>query len=166
MEYAMHILYTLSTFQTSTYSLTDQIEFMKKFTFLLMLSLGSFLLTNAQQVVQPKSGAAGTWRLLGTTHAAKTVDHDVINVAGPYDFFRKLKFKVTGTPLTIYKMFVTYDDGGQPEKIEVRYDVPKGGESRVIELAGGKRKLRTIQFWYETKYFQTNQADVTLFGMK
>ncbi len=121
---------------------------------------------NAQQVSHPRAGATGTWRLLGTTHARHTADHDVITVAGPYDFFRKLKFKVTDAPLNMIRMVVTFDDGGLPENIDVRYNIPKGGESRIIDLKGGKRKLRTVQFWYDTKGFLNGQADVTLFGMK
>ena len=50
---------------------------------------------NAQQVVQPKAGAAGQWKLIGQTHA----DHDTIIVTGSFDNFRNIKFKVTDTPL-------------------------------------------------------------------
>jgi hypothetical protein len=87
-------------------------------------------------------------------------------VAGPYDFFRSLKFKVTGAPLNMLRMIVRYDDGGAPEEIAVRYTIPRGGESRVIDLRGGKRKLRSVEFWYDTKSLLNAQADVTLFGIK
>lgn len=120
----------------------------------------------AQKVTQPRPGAIGSWRLLGTTHARHTADHDVIIIAGPYDFFRKLKFKVTDAPLNMLRMVVRYDDGGAPEKIDVRYNIPKGGESRVIDLRGGKRKLKSVEFWYSTKGILNGTADVTLFGMK
>ena len=65
----------------------------------------------AQKVVHPKGGAPGQWRLLGTTHANHTADHDAIVVQGPYDNFRKLKFKVTDAPLNMQHMVVTYDNG-------------------------------------------------------
>jgi hypothetical protein len=119
-----------------------------------------------QQAVQPKPGAPGQWRLIGQTHAKHTVDHDVIVVKGPYDNFRAIKFKVTDSPLQIYRMVVTYDNGA-PDKIDVRQNIPKGGESRVIDLRGaGKRSIRKIEFWYETKGILNGKADVTLFGMK
>jgi hypothetical protein len=121
---------------------------------------------NAQQVSHPKTAPAGTWRLLGTTHANHTADHDVITVQGPYDNFRKIKFKVTDAPLNLMHMVVTYDNG-VPDKIDVRENIPKGGESRVIDLKGvGKRSLRKIEFWYDTKGFLNGKADVTVFGMK
>ncbi len=87
-------------------------------------------------------------------------------MAGPYDYFRKLKFKVTDAPLNMIRMVVRYDDGGLPENIEIRFNIPKGGESRAIDLKGGRLKLKAIDFWYDTKGFLNGKADVTLFGQK
>jgi hypothetical protein len=120
----------------------------------------------AQQVVQPKPGAAGTWKLIGQTHADHGADHDTIIVKGPYDNFRKIKFKVTDAPLNMQHMVVTYDNGN-PDKIDIRQNIAQGGESRVIDLKGaGKRSIRRIDFWYDTKGFLKGKADVTVFGMK
>jgi hypothetical protein len=121
---------------------------------------------NAQKVVTPHGGANGTWKLLGTVKAKHSADHDAILVQGPYDYFRKLKFKVTDSPLNISKMVVRYDDGGLPENIETRFEIPKGGESRVIDLKGQKRKIKSVEFWYDTRGFLNGKADLTLFGMK
>lgn len=136
-------------------------------TCLLALCITVFVpLIHAQTAVsKPRQGAAGTWRILGTVSAAHTADHDKIVVAGPYDYFRRLKFKVTDAPLNMIRMVVTYDDG-LPEKIDIRFDIPQGGESRVIDLKGGRRKLRSVEFWYDTKGFLKGRADLTLFGMK
>jgi hypothetical protein len=121
---------------------------------------------HAQQVVKPKPGAAGTWRLIGQTHADHGADHDTIVVQGPYDNFRKIKFKVTDAPLNMQRMVVTYDNGA-PDNIDIRQNIAQGGESRVIDLRGvGKRSLRRIDFWYDTKGFLKGKADVTVFGMK
>ena len=120
---------------------------------------------DAQRVSTPRAGAVGSWRLLGTVSAKHTADHDAIIVRGPYDYFRKLKFKVTDAPLNVQRMIVTYD-GGAPERIDTRFSIPKNGESRVIDLRGGSRKLKSVEFWYDTKGLLNGQADVTLFGMK
>jgi hypothetical protein len=80
----------------------------------------------AQQVVQPKPGAAGTWRLIGQTQADHAVDHDTIVVQGPFDNFRKIKFKVTNAPLNMQRMVVTYDNGA-PDNIDIRQNIPQGG---------------------------------------
>ena len=121
----------------------------------------------AQTIVrQPRPGVAGTWRLLGTVQARLVADHDKIIVAGPYDHFRRINFKVTGAPLNIERMIVTYDDRGLPEKIENRFNIPEGGESRIIDLSGGKRKIRTVEFWYKTNGILNGRANLTLFGIK
>jgi hypothetical protein len=137
-----------------------------------LITLFSFLIfticINAQQVQvsQPRSGAPGSWRILGSVQANLRADHDVIVVAGPYDYFRKLKFKVTNASLSMQRMIVRYDDGGRPENIDVRYNIPQGGESRIIDLIGGKRKIKSVEFWYDTKGILNGKAIVTLLGIK
>ena len=112
---------------------------------ILTLTFFIFCLSNlkSQQISQPRAGGLGTWRLLGHTQAKFTADHDAIYVAGPYDFFRRLKFKVTDAPINMIRMIVRYDDGGAPENIDIRFNIPQGGESRVIDLRGGRRKLKS-----------------------
>lgn len=133
---------------------------------LVMVLSGLFMQAQQVKVKQPRGGAPGTWRLLGTVEARLTADHDKIIVAGPYDYFRRLKFKVTDAPLNMQYMIVTYDGGGLPERVDIRYNIPQGGESRVIDLKGGKRKIRTVEFWYKTSSLFKGRANLTLFGIK
>jgi hypothetical protein len=118
-----------------------------------------------QQVKRGKPGPAGSWRVIGTTVANFAADHDGIAVAGPFDDFRKIKFKVTDAPLDLMRMQITYD-GGTTQKIETRHSIPQGGESRVIDLPGAKRSIRRIDFWYDTKGILRGKAKVTIVGMK
>ena len=133
---------------------------------MLLFFSGSCVLAQQVKVRQPKAGVIGSWRLLGTVQAKLVADHDIIVVAGPYDFFRKLKFKVTDAPLDMQRMIITYDGGGLPENINIRFNIPQGGESRIIDLQGGRRKIRTVEFWYKTSSLFRGRADLTLFGMK
>jgi len=136
------------------------------FAVLALATAGAALARAEKQVTHPNPGPPGSWRLIGQTHANHTADHDVIVVKGPYDNFRKIKFKVTDAPLNMHYMLVTYDNG-QPDRIDVRQNIPKGGESRAIDLKGvGTRSLRKVEFWYDTKGLLNGKADVTLFGMK
>ena len=92
-------------------------------------------LSFSQTVVSaPRPGTPGEWRYLGTVNARFTADHDAIVVQGPYDFFRRIKFKVTNAPINLIRLIVTYDDGGLPENIDTRFSIPAGGESRIIDL--------------------------------
>jgi len=121
---------------------------------------------DAQKVVAPRAGNPGSWRVIGTVEANFTADHDTLVVRGPFDDFRRIKFKVTNAGLNLQRLVVVYDNG-QPEKLEVRANIPKGGESRQIDLAGaGKRRIRRIDFWYDTKGVLNGKAHVTVFGMK
>jgi hypothetical protein len=121
---------------------------------------------HAQRVTQPRAGAAGAWRLIGTVEADRRADHDAIFVRGPFDDFRRVKFKVTNAGLNLDRMVITYDNG-VPDQINVRENIPQGGESRQIDLRGaGKRSIRKIEFWYDTKGLLKGKAKVTVFGMK
>jgi hypothetical protein len=118
-----------------------------------------------QTIKKAKPGKAGSWQILGTVQAKFTADHDAIIVVGPFDNFRKIKFKVTNAPLKMVRMTVTYGNG-TTEKIDTRFNIPKGGESRIIDLKGGSRKIKRVDFWYETKGLVNGRANVTLFGRK
>ena len=103
------------------------------------------------------------WKALGRTQASYKKDHDVIVVKGPADNFKAIKFKVTDAPLNLRRLVVTYDNNTK-ENLDVRENIPQGGESRPIDLRGGKRSIRRVEFWYDTKGMGRGKADVTLFG--
>lgn len=118
------------------------------------------------QVTRPRAGKVGQWRLLGSVEAGLTADHDTIVVSGPNDWFRRIKFKVTDAGLNLKRLVVTYENG-EPDRLDVREDIPRGGESRQIDLKGaGQRRIRRIDFWYDTKGVFSGRANVTVFGLK
>ena len=120
----------------------------------------------AQQVRAGKAAPVGSWQIIGTTQARFTADHDGIAVVGPFNNFRAVKLKVTGSGLRLVKMVITYGDGA-PDNIETRFDIPQGGESRTIDLRGvGQRIIRRIDFWYDTRGVARGMANVTIFAMK
>jgi hypothetical protein len=121
--------------------------------------------TMAAKEVKPSCGPPGTWCVIGTTHATNAADHDAIVVKGSHDDFRKIKFRVKDAPLNLRRMIVTYDNGTK-EDINTRDDIPKGGESRDIDLHGGQRSLKRIDFWYDTKGWMNGTADVTVYGLR
>jgi len=44
--------------------------------------------------------------------------------------------------------------------------MPMGGETRETEQNSGKRSLRTIEFWYDTRGGQDGKAEVTVFARR
>ncbi|MFZ1784022.1 MAG: hypothetical protein WAU23_02375 [Ferruginibacter sp.] len=130
---------------------------MKKITGLFIL-IG---MISSSIVVQAQSG----WRFIADKRVAFGVDHDVIVTGNTNDDFRKLKLKVTDGPLKMYDMKV-YFDNGSVQDVSIRFHIPQGGESRVIDLDGGLRHIRRIEFWYETKRFRKGRARVAVWGFK
>jgi hypothetical protein len=131
-----------------------------------LMALGSTAPANAQRVARPHAGGAGSWQVIGTVQANFAADHDTIVVAGPFDNFRKIKFKVTNAPVNIDRMVVVYENG-EPDKIDVRQNIRQGGESRNIDLKGvGQRRIRRIDFWYDTKGILKGKANLTVVAMK
>jgi hypothetical protein len=65
---------------------------------------------------------------------------------------------VTDAGLNLQRLVVVYENG-EPERIDVRANIPRGGESRQIDLRGaGKRRIRSIDFWYDTKGILNGKA--------
>ncbi len=63
------------------------------------------------------------------------------------------------------RMVITYDNGGKDE-IPLKFVIREGETSRVIDLKGGKRSLRKIEFWFDTKGRFSGKARVTVFGRR
>ena len=117
----------------------------------------------ADDVTHPHGGPAGTWERLGQVTASHHADHDRISMTGRNDSFRKLKFRVSDSPLNMHRVVVTYD-GGTPESIDIRENLAKDSDTRAIDLHGGNRHIRTIEFWYETQGMLNGKADVIAYG--
>ncbi len=114
-----------------------------------------------RQPVQP-----APWRLIGTAHARFAADHDGVIVQGAFNNFKEVRFKATDAPVRMVKVVVTYQEGA-PDNIETFYDIPKGGESPVIDLRGaGERKIRRIDFWYDMHGAAGGHADIAVYAMK
>ena len=112
----------------------------------------------------PAGGPPGSWTLIGTTHAQHMNDHDSIALTGPGNHFHSIRLKVTGAPLHMQRMRVTYGNGA-PEEIPLRFNFKQGSMSRVIDLRGGERAISRVDFWYDTKGWFKGTADVSLYGM-
>ena len=125
---------------------------------------------SAQDLVATKTGPPGTWQELGAVNVNLKVNHDDIVLVGQAEY-RSLKFKVQAAPVNILNMNVIYQNG-KVDQFNLKYQVPAGGESRVIDLKAdnlktGVKKIRRVTIWYQTdSTAQQNVAKITLWGMK
>lgn len=128
---------------------------------------GLFILAFTALEVQtsPLAAQPGKWVKLGSRKVNYTLDHDIIHAGIKEGGFTKLRIVVTGGSLNMHKMVVVYGNGTRDE-IPLRHTFTKRSASRVIDLRGGKRIIRDISFWYDTKGVVGRRATVTVFARK
>ena len=109
-----------------------------------------------------KDNATQQWVLIGEKKVSFLIDHDVIQATGN-DNYSRLKVKVKDGPVHIIDMDVHFDNGDKFD-VALKQRISKGGESRVIDLPGGSRNVKKIEFWYETKGFRKGRGTVQVWG--
>ncbi len=122
---------------------------------LLMTLFSLFVFTGMAQV--------GNWEKLGTRVVDYKLDRDVIHVGAQKGGFAKLKVAVDGGSINMHKMIITYGNGTK-ETITLRHNFRPDSASRVIDIRGGKRLIKSITFYYDTKNLAHSKAVVTVFG--
>ena len=105
------------------------------------------------------------WKFIGDKNVRFGVDRDVIHCGVINDNFRQVKLKVTDGPIKIYDMKIHFDNG-DVQDVSIRGQIRQGGESRVIDLTGGLRGLKKIEFTYETKGVARGRSRVAVWGRK
>jgi len=101
---------------------------------------------------------------LGTRTVSFVGDKDTIMVTGQQGLFRKLRLRVSGSPLEMYNVRVVFGDGTAYSP-NTRLDFAQGSWTRAIDLPGNKRVIRKIEFWYRSKGPRTGRATVQAFGI-
>jgi hypothetical protein len=107
-------------------------------------------------------GGAG-WELLGRKDVSFLVDHDTLDVGRYEGRFRELKIVVDGAPVEIRDIRVTFGDG-ETFHPATRLEFGPGSESRAIDLPGGNRVIRKIDFVYRKTSGIFRKATVSVYG--
>lgn len=103
------------------------------------------------------------WELLGARKVDYKLDKDVIAVGAHEGVFTKIKVEVKGGSLNMHKMIVHYGNDTKQE-VELKHNFVKGSSSRVIDLPGNKRIIKSITFFYDSKNLSNSKAKVLVFG--
>lgn len=103
------------------------------------------------------------WEKLGSRAVDYGIDKDVIHVGAHEGNFTKLKIVVRGGAINMHRMIVEYGNGDRDE-LELKHNFSKASSSRVIDLKGGDRKIKSITFVYDTKNLARHKAILTVFG--
>lgn len=134
------------------------------------LSMGLLLLISLVGCASGRAGGRaggprGDWDLLGQRQVNDRADHDLITVTSSRGDFRRIKLTVQRAPVDFHRVVVHYGNGAD-QRIELRNTIPAGGESRVIDLEGGERVIRSVEFWYDANTIRGRRAQVRAFGMR
>ena len=107
---------------------------------------------------------AQRWAYLGEANVDGAADHDNIVVTGSRGAFRAILIRVQKAPIEFDRVVVHYGDGDS-EPIHIRSRIPAGGQTRVIDLPGNRRIIRSVEFWYARASRSPRRPRVRLFGM-
>ncbi|HUJ24321.1 MAG TPA: hypothetical protein VLX58_22450 [Bryobacteraceae bacterium] len=102
---------------------------------------------------------------LGEANVDGAVDHDNIVVTAAKGTFRAIQIRVERAAIEFDRVVVHYGDGDS-EPIHIRSRIPRGGETRIIDLPGGSRVIRSVEFWYARASGRPEKPKVRLFGFR
>lgn len=103
------------------------------------------------------------WELLGERTVTDKADHDVLPVTAARGTFRSLKLEVRGRAVQFHSVKIHFGDG-ETQEVELRNVIPAGGESRVIDIDGRDRVVRSIEFRYDAQSLLGKKAVVKVYG--
>ena len=135
---------------------------MKKTSITLFALIGMFFIGSSFTTVE---SSYLPWKKLGAKKVSFQLDKDIIHLGKNDGAFRKLKIVVSGGNVNMHKMTVEYGNG-RKDNIPLSHTFSKGSDSRIIDLEGGKRVIKDITFWYDTKNFSKKRATVHVYGRK
>ena len=103
------------------------------------------------------------WEKLGSRKVNFGLEKDIIPVGVKKGGFTKLKIVVGGGAINMHKMKVNYMNGSR-EDIALKHTFTKKSGSRIIDLKGGKRIIKNIVFFYDTKNLAKSRATIHVMG--
>lgn len=108
---------------------------------------------------------AQQWVLLGARSVTDRLDHDTIPVTISRGDFERLKMVVQNAAVDFHRVVIHFAKLADQEVV-LRERIPARGESRVIDLRGGERVIRSIDLWYDTASLVGRHAVVQVFAKR
>jgi hypothetical protein len=105
------------------------------------------------------------WVLLGERKVNDRLDHDTIVVTAARGDFSGLRIAVKRHAVQFHRVVVHFGNGTSQE-MELREIIPARGQSRVLDLRGQDRVIRSIDFWYDAQSLRGKKAVVRVFGRR
>jgi hypothetical protein len=138
---------------------------MKKVLMIVFLATaGIYNTITAQQpavVVSDKTG----WHKIAETTVSFKKETDEVMIIGA-DKFASIKIKIKDAPIDLVDLDIYFKDG-KKQHVNIAMPIKVEGESRVIDIDGGERDLKKIDFVYKTLPNRNDEkARVEIWGLK
>ena len=115
-------------------------------------------------VVSAAGAQSGRWELLGARTITDRADHEMVKLGEAKGDFTAVKLEVQRRAVTFRRVVIKFRNGDD-QKVELRETIGANGESRVIDIEGSDRVIRSIDFWYEAQSLgRGGQATVRVLG--
>jgi hypothetical protein len=105
------------------------------------------------------------WKVMGDAKIERKSGTAQIEVGGGEGLVKRIKFEVRGTDVEFKKVTVSYENG-DPEEIEVRDEVRRGGRTRAFDLKGGNRVIKKVLIAFKVDKDADRDARIVLLGHK
>jgi len=109
--------------------------------------------------------AQGRAELLGTRRVDSRLDRDVIPVTFRDGFFTALRFVVSGAPVRVHKCTVHFGNG-TVQDFPMQLVFRRNSASFRIDLAGNRRIIEKVVFWYDAQGLPGRDATLRLYGLR
>lgn len=130
-----------------------------------LLALSLNFVAEAQRYNQDRyNQGRQRWEYLGQANVDGRADHDVIRVnrAGA---FRAIQLQVQGGAIEFNRVVVHFENGSDTE-VSVRERIPAGGKTRNIDLPGDRRRIQSVEVWYENENWGRRRPSLKVYGVR
>jgi hypothetical protein len=128
-----------------------------------LLSRRAVLAAFLAVLIGPPAASADSWEKIGERSVRLIGDRDVIPVTALRGDFRRIKLRVTGNGVFINEVIVNFALGGA-DRLNVRSFIRAGGETRVLNLRGRDRVIRSVLMIYRSVPNSKGRATVKVYG--
>ena len=105
------------------------------------------------------------WKILGDAKIERKSGTTQIDFGADQGLVKRIKFEVRGADVQFKKVTVSFENG-DPEDIDVRDTVKRGGKTRAIDLKGGNRAIKRVVIAFKVDKDTDRDARIILLGSK
>ncbi len=112
---------------------------------------------------EARVGKQRGWEVIGEARVNDGLDHDTIPVTAAQGTFKAIQVHVLDHAVQFRSVKIHFGDG-EVQNVELRSMIRAGGSSRVIDIEGADRVIRSIELLYDAQTVRGKKARVRILG--